>query len=56
MNRRLANDRAITKQLVCDNFRPDVVSEVIYGVDVEQVGVNVSVKFGDFQSNRSRDI
>ena len=32
------------------------VSAVISGVVVEQVGVDVRVKFGDFRSNRSRDI
>ena len=56
MNDRLANNRAITNQLLCDNFRPDVVNDVISGLDVEQVGVNDPVKFGDFWSNRSRDI
>ena len=56
MNGRLANARAITKQLLCDNFQPEVASDVISGVDVEQVGVKVQVTFGDSSSNRSRDI
>ena len=56
MNGRLANARAITKQLLCDNFRPEAVSDVISGVDVEQGGMNVHVKFGDSRSNCSRDI
>ena len=56
MNGRLANARAITKQLLCDNFRPEVGSDVTSGVDVEQGGMNVHLKFGDFRSNRSRDI
>ena len=30
-----------------DNFRPEVVSDVITSVGVEQVSVDVSVKFGD---------
>ena len=34
----------IAKQLLCDNFRPEVASDVISGVDVEQVGMNVHVK------------
>ena len=49
MNGRLANARAITKQLLCDNFRPEVVSDVISGVDVELVGMNVREEFGDFR-------
>ena len=56
MNGRLANARAITKQLLCDNFRPKVRSDVTSGVDVEQGGMNVHPNFGDFRSNRSRDI
>ena len=56
MNGHLANARAITKQLLCDNFRPEVASDVISGMNVEQVGMNVHVKFGDFRSNRFRDI
>ena len=56
MNDRLPNARAITKQLLCDNFRPKVASDVISGLGVEQGGMNVHVKFGDFSSNRSRDI
>ena len=39
-----------------DNFRPEAVSEVLSGVDVECVGVDVRVKLGDSTSNRSRDI
>ena len=39
-----------------DSFRPEVVSDVIYGADVEQVNVNVRVKLGDSRSNRSREI
>ena len=46
----------LTKQLLCDNFRPEVASDVISGVDVELAGMNVPVKFGDSMSNRSRDI
>ena len=46
----------LTKQLLCDNFRPEVASGVISGVDVEHVGMNIHVKFGDFRSNCSRDI
>ena len=56
MNGRLANATAITKQLLCKNFRQEVASDVISGVDVEQVGMNTRVKFGDSRSNRSRDI
>ena len=56
MNGRLANARAITKQLLFDNCQPESASDVISGADVEQVGMNVLIKFGDFRSNRSRDI
>ena len=58
MNGRLTNARAITKQLSCDNFRPEAASDAISGVAVEQDGMimNIHVKFGDFSSNRSRDI
>ena len=38
------------------SFRPEVVSGVISGVAVEQVGMDVCVNFGDFRSNVSRDI
>ena len=40
----------------CDNFRPEVANGVISGVAVGDVGVDVSVKFGDTGSNYSRDI
>ena len=56
MNGRLANARAITKQILCDNFRPEVGSDVTSGMDVAQGGMNVHLKFGDFRSIRSRDI
>ena len=39
-----------------DNSRLEVVSDVMSSVDVEQVSVDVPVKFGDFRSNRSRYI
>ena len=39
-----------------DNFRPEVVSDVVSGPDVDQVGVDATVKFGDFRLNGSRDI
>ena len=38
------------------NFQQEVVSDVISGLDLEQVGMDVSVKFGDSRSNGSRDI
>ena len=50
------NARAITRQLLCDNFRPEAASDVISGVAVEPTGVKVRVKFGDSRQNRSRDI
>ena len=56
MNGRLANARGITKQLLCGNFRPEIASDVISGVGVQQVGMNVHVKFSDSRSNRSPDI
>ena len=39
-----------------DNFQPEVDSDVIYGADVKQVGMDVHVKLGDFRSDRSQDI
>ena len=48
MNGRLANARAITKQLLCDNFRPEIAMDVTSGVDVEHGGMNVHLEFGDF--------
>ena len=38
------------------NCQPEVVSDVISGVVVDQAGVKVPVKFGDSMSKRSRDI
>ena len=40
----------------CDNFRPEVDSDVISGVVVEATGMKVRVKSGDSRSNRSPDI
>ena len=53
MNGCLANARAITKQLLFDKFQLEVASDVISSVDVEQVGMNVSVRFGNSRSNCS---
>ena len=39
-----------------DNFRPEVVSDVISGVAVDQVGLDVRVKFGDSRSYGCQDI
>ena len=39
-----------------DNFRPEVVSDIVSGAAVEQVGTYVSVKCGDSKLSRSRDI
>ena len=39
-----------------DNFRAEVVSDVISAMITEPTGVKVRVKFGDCRSNRSRDI
>ena len=38
------------------NFRPEVGNDVISGVTVYYVGVDVRVKFGDSRSNVYRDI
>ena len=38
------------------NFRWEADNDVIYGVAVDYVNVNVPVKFGDSRSNGSRDI
>ena len=39
-----------------DNFRPEVASDVMFGVVVERTRMDVTGKFGDSRSNRSRDI
>ena len=39
-----------------DNLRSELVSDVISGVAVEWVGMNVPIKFGDSRSNRLQDI
>ena len=39
-----------------NNFRLEVVSDVISGVVVDPTDMKVRVKFGDSRSNRSRDI
>ena len=36
--------------------RQEIDNEVILGVDVYNVGVDVDIKFGDSRSNRFRDI
>ena len=38
------------------SFRAEVVSDVISCANVEQIGNNVPIKFGDFRLNRSLDI
>ena len=38
------------------NFRPDVVDDVMSSVAIDNVGVNVCVKFGDSSSNGLCDI
>ena len=50
-NPRLSLSRAITPEAVANG----IFDAVPWGVDVEQVGVNVLVKFGDSRSNRSGD-
>ena len=39
-----------------DNFGPEGHSDVMSGAVVEQAGVKVHVKFGDYRLNRFRDI
>ena len=39
-----------------NNFQPEVVSDIISSVAVEQVGMDACIKFSDPRSNRSRDI
>ena len=36
--------------------RPEIDNDVISGVAVDNVGVDVHIKFGDSRSNRFRDI
>ena len=50
MNGRLANARAITKQFLYNNFRPEVACDIISGGDVEQLGMS------DSRTNHSRYI
>ena len=38
------------------NFRQEIDSDVISGADVDPVGMDPHVKFGDSMSNRFRDI
>ena len=38
------------------NFRPDVDNGIISGVAVDNVGIDVPIKFGDSMSNSFRDI
>ena len=42
--------------LFCNNIRLEIVSDVVSGVAVVSVGMDVHVKFCDFRSNGSRDI
>ena len=51
-----SNRRLHFRQFVRDNSRPEVVSDVISGVAVAQVGVDVRIKTTDSRSNPSRDI
>ena len=48
--------RRYFRRLFRCSFRPEVVSGVISGADVEQVGMVVPVKFAGSRSNGSRDI
>ena len=41
---------------VAYNFRREVDNDVISGVAVDNVGVDVPIEFGDSRSNRIRDI
>ena len=38
-----------------DNFRPEVASDIISGLSVDEVGLDVFVKFGDSRSSPSRN-
>ena len=46
MNGNLANARAISRQLLCDNFRSDGASDIVPGVVEDPMGLKVHVKFG----------
>ena len=50
------SEAAFLTGCIRDNFRPEIVSDVISGVVVELVGADVRVKFGDSRTKRSRDI
>ena len=38
---------------VLDKCRPEVAGDVIYGITVEQVGMNVRAKLGHFRSSQT---
>ena len=42
--------------IFCFNFRPEVDNDVISDLAVDNVGVDVRLKFGDSSSNGSQDI
>ena len=49
------SEAAFSRVFRC-SFRPEVVSDVISGANVGQVGMDVPVKLGDSSSTGSRDI
>ena len=48
--------QAVFLMVFGNNFRPEVVGDVMSGVAVEYVGMDVHVKLGDSRPNRSRNI
>ena len=50
------SEAAFSANFFCGNFRLEVVSDVISGVNVGQVSMDVPAKYGDTSSNGSQDI
>ena len=51
-----SSEAAISTVFFRDNFRPEMIYDVISGVAADFVGMGVDVKFGGFISNVSQDI
>ena len=50
------SEAALSTAFFRGDFRPEVVSDVISGVNVGRFGLDVLVKFGDSNSNGASDI
>ena len=43
----------VFSEIFCDKGRPEVASDIMWGLAVDQVGLDVRVKFDDYRSNCS---